>query len=95
MAPDFVKELVDWGVGPRAGQSLIMVAKAMAAMDGRFNISIDDIRAVAVPVLRHRICANFQAQAEGIDTVQIIQRLIEVVEEPKIPKYEGEAGKAD
>jgi MoxR-like ATPase len=62
--PQFMKDLVDWGAGPRAGQNLILGAKAMAAMDGRFSVSLDDVRKVAVPVLRHRISTNFQAQAE-------------------------------
>ena len=86
-APPFVKELVDWGAGPRAGQSLILGAKAMAAMDGRFSVSYEDIRKVAVPVLRHRISTNFQAQAEGQTTDTIVKRLLEAIPEPHIPKY--------
>jgi MoxR-like ATPase len=62
-APTFVKELVDWGAGPRAGQFLIMGGKALAAMEGRFSIAIDDVKKIAIPVLRHRISTNFQAQA--------------------------------
>ena len=65
--PEFVRELVDWGAGPRAGQFLIHGGKALAAMDGRFTVAIDDVRKVAVPVLRHRVSTNFQAQAEGHD----------------------------
>ena len=65
-APPFVRELVDSGAGPRAGQFLIHGGKAMAAMDGRFSVAIEDMRKVAVPVLRHRISTNFQAQAEGM-----------------------------
>ncbi len=87
-APDFVKKLVDWGAGPRAGQYLIAGAKAAAAMDGRPNISIADVRKVAVPVLRHRVSTNFQAQAEGMAPEDIIRKLIETVPEPNIPKYE-------
>jgi MoxR-like ATPase len=86
-APGFVKELIDWGAGPRAGQSLILGAKSMAAMDGRFSVSYDDIRKVAVPVLRHRISTNFQSQAEGQTTDSIIKRLLETIPEPHIPKY--------
>ncbi len=85
--PPFIKELIDWGAGPRAGQSLILGAKAMAAMDGRFSVSYDDIRKVAVPVLRHRISTNFQAQAEGQTPETIIKRLLETIPEPTIPKY--------
>ena len=61
--------------------------KAMAAMDGRFSVSIDDVRRIAVPVLRHRIATNFQAQAEGMDPETVITRLLDEVPEPKIPKY--------
>ncbi|GIW87732.1 MAG: ATPase AAA [Isosphaeraceae bacterium] len=86
-SPGFVKELIDWGAGPRAGQSLILGAKAMAAMDGRFSVSYDDIRKVAIPVLRHRISTNFQAQAEGQTPETVIQRLLETIPEPAIPKY--------
>ena len=64
-APQFIKDLVDYGAGPRAGQNLILAGKAMAAMDGRYSVSLDDVRKVAIPVLRHRISVNFQAQAEA------------------------------
>jgi MoxR-like ATPase len=87
-SPEISKKMIDWGAGPRAGQSLIMGGKAMAAMDGRFSVSVDDIRKVAVPVLRHRISTNFQATAEGVSTDQIIKKLLEVVAEPEVPKYE-------
>ncbi len=86
--PQFVKDLVDWGAGPRAGQNLILGGKAMAAMDGRFSVSLDDIRKVAVPVLRHRISTNFQAQAEGQTTESLIKRLIQEIKEPDVPKYD-------
>ncbi|MBQ2621798.1 MAG: MoxR family ATPase [Thermoguttaceae bacterium] len=85
-APKFVQELVDWGAGPRAGQFLIQGGKAIAAMEGRFSVAIDDIRKIAVPALRHRISANFQAQAEGMTTDDIIKRLIEVIPAPAISK---------
>jgi MoxR-like ATPase len=87
-AAPFVKQLVDWGAGPRAGQYLIMGAKAMAAMDGRFSVAIDDIRKVAIPVLRHRLSTNFQAQAEGKTSDDIIEQLLETVPEPEVPKYQ-------
>jgi MoxR-like ATPase len=87
-APAFIRDLIDWGAGPRAGQYLIMGGKALAAMDGRFSVSIEDIQKVAVPVLRHRISANFQAQAEGMTTDDIIERLIRETPPPVIPKYE-------
>ncbi|MDR1382618.1 MAG: MoxR family ATPase [Planctomycetaceae bacterium] len=85
-SPKIVKELVDWGAGPRAGQFLINGAKAIAAMDGRFSVAIDDIKAIAIPVLRHRISTNFQAQAEGISNENLIQSLLETVSPPKIEK---------
>ena len=87
-SPAFVKELIDWGAGPRAGQNLILGGKAMAAMDGRFSVSLDDVRKVAVPVLRHRISTNFQAQAEGQNPESIIKRLVAEIREPEVPKYE-------
>jgi MoxR-like ATPase len=86
-SPKFIKELVDWGAGPRAGMFLIAGGKAMAAMDARPSVSINDIRKVAVPVLRHRLSTNFQAQAEGLKTEDIIQRLIAEIPEPSVPKY--------
>ena len=87
-APEFIRKYVDWGAGPRAGQFLIWAGKAFAAMDGRYSVSLDDIRKAAVPVMRHRIACNFAAQAEGLDAVRIVHRLIETVTEPTIPKYE-------
>ncbi|MCE2800610.1 MAG: MoxR family ATPase [Planctomycetaceae bacterium] len=85
-SPEVVKELLDFGAGPRAGQFLIQAGKAMAAMDGRFNIAIEDIKRIAVPVLRHRLSTNFQAQAEGMTTDKIIQRLLKDLKEPAIPE---------
>jgi MoxR-like ATPase len=87
-APEFVKKMVDWGAGPRAGIFLIQGGKAMAAMDGRFSVAVDDIKKVAIPVLRHRISTNFQAQAEGKTSEDIIQQLLATVGEPEPPKYE-------
>jgi len=86
-APEFVRELVDWGAGPRAGQFLINGGKALAAMDGRFSVAIDDVKKIAIPVLRHRISTNFQAQAEGMGTDDVIVRLVEEILEPEIKKF--------
>jgi MoxR-like ATPase len=86
-APEFVRKMVDFGAGPRAGQFLIQAGKAFAAMDGRFSVAIDDIRRAAVPVLRHRIGTNFQAQAEGKTSEDIIAELLRAVGEPEPPKY--------
>ncbi len=87
-APTFIRDLVDWGAGPRAGQFLIQGGKAIAAMDGRFSVSVDDIRRIAVPVLRHRLSVNFQAQAEGMTNDMIVQRLVGAIPAPPIPKME-------
>ena len=86
-APKFVKELVDWGAGPRAGQFLIAGGKAIAAMDGRPSVAIEDIRRVAIPVLRHRLSTNFQAQAEGMTSESVIARLVKDIPTPEIPKF--------
>lgn len=74
-APDYVKKYVSYGAGPRASQYLALGAKVRALLDGRFTPSIEDIRALAVPVLRHRIVLNFNAEAEGMTTVSLIDRL--------------------
>jgi MoxR-like ATPase len=83
-APKFVREMIDWGAGPRAGQALVMGARALAAMEGRLNVDPQDIRDVAVPVMRHRLGANFQAEAEGIDTVELCRMLLHEVPEPRM-----------
>jgi MoxR-like ATPase len=86
-APKFVSELVDWGAGPRAGQFLIQGGKALAAMEGRFSVAIDDIKKIAIPVLRHRISTNFQAQAEGLTNDDIVTRLVQELPTPEISKF--------
>lgn len=80
-APDFVREQVAWGGGPRASQALILCAKCRAALAGRVNVSCEDVRQLALPVLRHRIAPGFVAEAEGITADDIIHRLLEVVPE--------------
>jgi len=87
-APEFVKKFVDWGAGPRAGQFLLWAGKAFAALDGRTRVSLADGRRAAVPVLRHRIACNFAAQAQGLDAVGVVERLITTVAEPQLPKHE-------
>src|SRR5438128_3543755 len=84
--PDFVRDYVTWGAGPRASQYLILGAKARAVMHGRYYVSCEDIRAVAAPVLRHRIITNFNAEAEGIKPDDIIRRLADVI--PRDPNEE-------
>jgi MoxR-like ATPase len=87
-APEFVRRMVDWGAGPRAGIFLVQGARAMAARDGRFSVAIDDVKKVAIPVLRHRVSTNFQAQAEGKTSEDVIQKLLETVQPPEIGKYD-------
>ena len=78
--PPFVRDYVQWGAGPRAGQYLVLGAKARAALQGRGHVEIDDIRAVAPPVLRHRLKTNFNADAEGVTADEIIRRLLASVQ---------------
>jgi MoxR-like ATPase len=75
-APDFVKEYVLWGAGPRASQFLVLGAKARAVLMGRFFVTTEDIQAVAPPVLRHRLKTNFSADAAGVSADEIIRRLL-------------------
>ncbi|MFH1784328.1 MAG: MoxR family ATPase [bacterium] len=83
LSPDFIKKWVNWGAGPRASQYLVLGGKSRAILEGRYNVSVEDIRNLAYPVLRHRIILNFNAEAEGINTEEVIRRLIEAVPEPK------------
>ena len=77
--PDFIREYVSWGAGPRASQYLVLGAKARAVLHGRYYVNCEDIRSVAFPVLRHRIMTNFNAEAEGIKPDEIIRRLIDII----------------
>ncbi len=77
-APDFVKQFVSYGAGPRASQYLILAAKASAAMDDRLSPDIEDVKRGALPVLRHRIITNFNAEAENVNTTEIVRRLLEI-----------------
>ena len=79
--PHFVREMVAWGAGPRASQYLILGGKARALINGRFAASCDDVRALAQPVLKHRIIVNYRAEAEGVDSSNIIARLLAEVKE--------------
>ena len=74
-APDFIKQYLDWGAGPRASQNLILGAKAHAGVQGKFSPDIEDVQAVAMGILRHRIIKNYKAEAEGISEEDIIRRL--------------------
>jgi MoxR-like ATPase len=78
-APAFVKELIDWGAGPRACQNLVLAGKVRAVLQGRFHVTIDDIEALALPVLRHRLVPTFNAEAEGVTVDDIVQRLLKTI----------------
>ena len=80
---DYVKEWVRWGAGPRAGQALILTAKARAILKGRYAVLMEDIHAMAAPVLRHRVLMNFKAEAEGITSDKATAELIKLIERPK------------
>ncbi len=80
--PAWVKDQVSWGAGPRASQALILCAKCHAAIAGRINVSCDDVRAMALPVLRHRLLCSFRAEAEHITTDDVIRRLLQEIPEP-------------
>ena len=80
--PDFVNEWVNWGAGLRAGQALILGSKARALLQGRSHVTPDDVKALAVPVLRHRILPNFKAEAEGVDADKVVEKLLETVRVP-------------
>ena len=92
-APGFVKDFVSWGCGPRACLNLITGAKARAILRGRFGASLEDVQALAGPVLRHRMGLNFAAQAEGVDADHVIGRLLEEIPSDK-ELYEKEAASA-
>jgi MoxR-like ATPase len=77
--PDFVKKYVSFGAGPRAGQNLILAAKARAILNGRTYVATEDVRAVALPVMRHRVKVNYHGEADGISSDQIIQRVLALV----------------
>ncbi|MBT3271185.1 MoxR family ATPase [Candidatus Poribacteria bacterium] len=81
-SPDFVNDWVSWGAGPRASQYLVLGAKARAILRGRPNATEEDIQAVARPVLRHRVLVNFNAEADGISSLEIVQRLLDTVQVP-------------
>ncbi len=86
-APAFVKEWLSWGAGPRAGQYLLLAAKARAALAGRFHATADDVRAAALPVMRHRLFLNFAAASEGVAPETVVQKLLSAVKEPPPEAY--------
>lgn len=78
-APAFIKDLIDWGAGPRACQNLVLAGKVRAVLQGRFHVTIDDIEALAHPVLRHRVVPTFNAEAEGVTVDDIITKVLKSV----------------
>jgi MoxR-like ATPase len=86
-APDFIRQYVTVGAGPRACQYLVLAAKARALLDGRIHVSCRDVRAAALPVLRHRIFTNFTADSEGVTPEKLIERLVQAVPEPSEKDY--------
>jgi len=86
-APDFIKEYVHIGAGPRAGQFLILAAKAQAVLGGRIHVSCKDIKIAAIPVLKHRIYTNFAADSEGLTSMDLIKKLLDAVAEPAEADY--------
>ncbi len=93
-APDFVKRYLTWGAGPRAAQYLVLGAKSRALLHGRFNVAADDVRAIAKPVLRHRLFTNFNADAEGVSADAIVEKLLQTVPEPNIEDYKNQSAAA-
>src|SRR6476646_6581606 len=91
--PDFVEDYVAWGAGPRASQYLILAGKARALLKGRYHVSTEDIRQVALPVLRHRIVTNFNAEAEGMKSDAIVKRLIEHIPRQQYDQLDASAAK--
>ena len=92
--PEITKKYVSTGAGPRAGQFLVLAAKAMAVLDGRIHVSCNDIRRAAVPVLRHRILTNFAADSEGLASMDIVRKLLEEIPEPGEESYQPAPAKA-
>ena len=90
-APEFTKKYVSTGAGPRAGQFLVLAAKARAVLEGRIHVSCNDIRSAAMPVLRHRILTNFAADSEGLKSVDIVRHLLAEIKEPGAETYEPPA----
>lgn len=86
---DFINDMLTWGAGPRAAQFLVLGAKAHALLSGRLNVSCDDVRWVAKPVLRHRLFTNFNADAEGFGPDRVVERLLDEVTEASYAKQEA------
>ena len=83
-APGLVRQYVRYGGSPRGAQALVTAGKILALMDGRFNVSIDDVRAAALPALRHRVILNFEGEAEGITTEAVVRTILDEVAPPAV-----------
>ena len=83
-APELVSEYVRYGGSPRGAQALVLAGKINALMDGRYNVAVDDIRAVALPALRHRVIRNFEGEAEGITSDAIVRAVLDAVAPPSV-----------
>jgi MoxR-like ATPase len=83
-APEIVREYVRYGGSPRGAQALVTAGKILALLEGRFNVAIDDVRAAALPALRHRIILNFEGEAEGITTEAVIRSILDAVPAPSV-----------
>ena len=90
-SPQFIRDYLTWGAGPRAAQYLVLGAKSLALLRGRLTVSCDDVRHVAKPVMRHRLFTNFNADAEGIVPDRIVEMLIESIPEPRVEDYRSRA----
>ncbi len=90
-SPEFVKNWLAWGAGPRAAQNIVLGAKARAILHGRFAVTAEDVRSIVYPVLRHRIFTNFNADAEGVDVDQVIEKILETIPEPSYGEALGPA----
>jgi MoxR-like ATPase len=92
-APDFIKNWISWGAGPRASLNMILAGKARAILHGRYHVSIEDVQAVALPVLRHRIIPNFAAHSEQVTADDIVKRMLETIPADE-RLYDGQRHKA-
>ena len=83
-APSLARQYVRYGGSPRGAQALVTAGKILALMDGRFNVSIDDVRAAALPALRHRVILNFEGEAEGITSESVVRAILDEVKPPAV-----------
>jgi MoxR-like ATPase len=81
LAPDVTNQYIRWGVSPRGAQTIALTSKVRALLDGRFNVSFEDVRRVFLPALRHRVLLNFEAQAEGVETDKVLLDVLEKIPE--------------